>query len=189
MIKKRATSIRKIENKNELHSEDFRYDYNPALTRELDETTEDFDQNIINRIALWKVNRYPYIPSEIITELNKIKDDRDYKEEHKKIVLRLLACKGLQLPMASTFLRFRNPRIFQIIDQHVYRLLIGTELDLPLFNSENNRKKTCEIYFNYLKLLKTKCTELEIPFDKSDRILYNADKRINKDVKLKNYGG
>jgi hypothetical protein len=91
--------------------------------------------------------------------------------------------------MASTFLRFRNPRLFQIIDQRVYRLLTGTELSLPIYNSEKNKKKICEIYFDYLKTLKTKCNELEIPFEKSDRILYNADKRINKNIKLRNYGG
>lgn len=181
--------IKKIENGRELLQEDFKYDYNPELTKELDEKNEDFNQNTINIITLWKVNRYPYLTEDIIRALNKIRNDTEYKQEHRDLLLRLLDCKGLQLPMASTFLRFRNPRLFQIIDQRVYRLLTGTELSLPIYNSEKNKKKICEIYFEYLEALKTKCTELEIPFEKSDRILYNADRRINKDIKLKHYGG
>ena len=31
------------------------------------------------------------------------------------------------------------------------------------------------------------CTDLKIPFDKSDRILFMADKRINKKENLNNY--
>ena len=89
--------------------------------------------------------------------------------------------------MASTFLRFRNPKLFQIIDQHVYRILYGKELSLPLGNSQSNKEEICRIYFKYLGDLEKKCKELEIPFEKADRILYKADKRINKDVKLKNY--
>jgi thermostable 8-oxoguanine DNA glycosylase len=181
--------INKIENKDELHPDDFEYNYNADLTRELDENNGDFNRSIINTITLWKVNRYPYVSEDIIAELNKIRNDTEYREEHKILLLKLLACKGLQLPMASTFLRFRNPKLFQIIDQRVYRLLKGIELSLPIHNSPTNREIICDVYFDYLKTLKAKCRELQIPFEKSDRILYNADKRINKDIKLKNYGG
>jgi hypothetical protein len=45
------------------------------------------------------------------------------------------------------------------------------------------------MYFDYLHLLRGKCTELDIPFERADRVLYNADKRINEGKKLKNYGG
>src|SRR4030042_6211881 len=176
--------IKKIENRRELLQEDFKYNYNPDLTTELDQNNEDFSRDTINIITLWKVNRYPYITEDIITALNKIRNDTEYKQEHKDLLLRLLDCKGIQLPMASTFLRFRNPHLFQIIDQRVYRLLTGNELSLPIYNSKKNKIKTCEIYFDYLKTPKTKCSELEIPFEKSDRILYRADKRINKDIKL-----
>lgn len=181
--------IKKIENKGDLLTEDFDYDYNRDLTKLLDDHNEDYDKNIINMITLWKVNRYPYISEDIITALNKLGKETEYKEEHKKLLLRLLGCKGVQLPMASTFLRFRNPRLFQIIDQRVYRLITGNELSLPVYSSEKNKKVISDLYFDYLKRLKTMCDQLEIPFEKSDRILYNADKRINKDVKLKNYGG
>ncbi|OGP88642.1 MAG: hypothetical protein A2157_16435 [Deltaproteobacteria bacterium RBG_16_47_11] len=185
--RKNSTQIRKIENKRELHEEDLNFDYNRDLTNELDIIEEDFDENIINKIALWKLNRYPRLTDELIRRLNRIRNDEEHKEEHKKILIDLLGCSGVQLPMASTFLRFRNPRLFQIIDQHVYRLLTGYELSLPLSNSQRNKDKICEIYFRYLEDMKRKCKELEIPFEKADRILYKADKRINKDVKLKNY--
>lgn len=184
-----TTEIKKIENKSELREEDFKYDYNPDITNELDNINGDFDENIINKITLWKVNRYPRLTGELIRRLNKIKNDKEHKEEHKKLLIDLLGCRGVQLPMASTFLRFRNPKLFQIIDQHVYRLSTGDELSLLLSNSKKNKEKICQIYFKYLENLKKKCKELEIPFEEADRILYKSDKRINKDVKLKNYGG
>lgn len=182
-------AIKRIETKNELCPEDFTYDYNPHLTKALDSIKDDFDQGIINMIVLWKVNRYPYVPKDLLTVLNEIRNDLAIVKHHEELLSRLLDCKGLQLPMASTFLRFRNPRLFQIIDQHVYRLLTGNELSLPVFPSEKNKKFICETYFDYLRVLRTKCKVLNIPFEQADRILYNADKRINKGVKLKNYGG
>ena len=185
--KKNSATIKKIENKRELDEEDFKYDYNPDLTNELDNIKGDFDEKIINKIALWKLNRYPRLTDDLIRRLNKIGNDGGHKEEHKKLLIELLRCSGVQLPMASTFLRFKNPKLFQIIDKHVYRLLTGNELSLPLSNSESNREKICQFYFRYLEDLEKKCKELEIPFEKADRILYKADKRINKDVKLKNY--
>ena len=119
--------------------------------------------------------------------LNKIKNDNKYKEDHKKLLTDLLLCPGVQLPMASTLLRFRNPSLFQIIDQRVYRLLKGKELSLPKHNSAKVRQLKCNAYFDYLEILKEKCNDLSIPFDQADRILYKADKRINKEVKLNNY--
>jgi len=185
--RKNSVVIKKIENKRELQDEDFKYDYNPDLTNELDNITGDFDDKIVNKIALWKLNRYPRLTDDLIGRLNKIGNDEGHKEEHKKLLIDLLGCSGVQLPMASTFLRFKNPRLFQIIDQHVYRLLTGNELSLPLGNSQSNKEKICQFYFRYLEDLKKKCKELEVPFEKADRILYKADKRINRSIKLKNY--
>ena len=126
----------------------------------------------------------------MLRNLNAIKDDRKIENKHKELLFDLLGCHGLQLPMASTFLRFRNPNLFQIIDQRAYRILIGNKLKLPSLatNSPRNKERTCKIYFEYLEELREKCEELQILFEKSDRILYKADKRINKDLKLKNYG-
>ncbi|MGA2240347.1 MAG: hypothetical protein ABSG74_14170 [Candidatus Bathyarchaeia archaeon] len=185
--RKNTATINKIDNKRELHEEDLKYDYNPDLTNELDDIKGDFDEKIINKIALWKLNRYPRLTDDLIRRLNKIGYDEGHNEEHKKLLVDLLGCSGVQLPMASTFLRFKNPKLFQIIDQHVYRLLTGNELSLPPSNSLSNKEKISQFYFSYLEDLKKRCRELEIPFEKADRILYKADKRINKDVKLKIY--
>ena len=37
----------------------------------------------------------------------------------------VLECKGIDLAMASTILRFRNPNVFQIIDKRAYRAVYG----------------------------------------------------------------
>lgn len=187
--KQTTKAIKIIKTKDELCPDDFKYGYNPDLTKALDGIDDDFDQKIINMIALWKVNRYAYIPEDVMASLNEIRNDTEIKDHHGELLKRLLDCKGVQLPMASTFLRFRNPSLFQIIDQHVYRLLTGTELSLSVFPSQKNKNTICETYFNYLRMLRAKCKELEIPFEDADRILYNADRRINKGVKLSNYGG
>ena len=175
--------------KNDLATTDSRFDYQPVLTKNLDDHAGDFNQALINEITLWKVNRYPLISSDIFADLNQIKktDRRFNRLKVKNLLLRLFACHGVQLPMASTYLRFKNPALFQIIDQRVYRAIYGKELDLPGAYNTANQKRLVTIYFAYLCALRKKCTELGIPFDQSDRILFNADKRINKGQKLNNY--
>lgn len=181
--------MKKVIKKKDLVPEDNDFSYQPKLTKILDGYDEDFNEATINEITLWKVNRYPIVDNETLNSLNKIqKSDEKYDlEESKLLVKRLLECHGVQMPMASTYLRFKNPSLFQIIDQRVYRVLYGEEMKLPGSGNEKNRDKTVEIYFKYLKDLKKLCLTLEIDFEQSDRILYNADKRINKQVKLSNY--
>lgn len=179
---------RKICSRNDLKSEDFKYCYNQELTKDLDSIDDLFDMNTINKIVLWKVNRYPYLNSDIVDMLNAITKDKSYSEKHRLLVLELLGCRGINLPMASTLLRFRNCDLFQIIDQRVYRFITGKELKLPAIKSNAGKEKSANLYFDYLNQLSAMCKELELPFNKADRIFYNADKRINKDVKLRNYG-
>ena len=105
----------------------------------------------------------------------------------KNLLSRLLRTKGIQLAMASTILRFKNPSLFQIIDQRVYRLLYDEEMKLSTYPSEKNIVSQTELYFNYLEDLRKACDILSIPFDDSDRILFMADKRVNAKRKLKNY--
>jgi hypothetical protein len=50
-----------------------------------------------------------------------------------------------------------------------------------------NIKKLANLYLQYLEDLIAECNELGIPFEKADRILWMADKRINKDEPLENY--
>ena len=167
---------------------DHSFDYQPFLTKKLDDYSADFDQSIINEITLWKVSRYPIIDEALLAEINTINksDTRVDLPKVRDILLRLLECHGVQLPMASTYLRFKNPQLFQIIDQRVYRAIYGKELKLPGSYNRKNRMVLVDIYFEYLHKLKERCKMLSIPFEQADRILYTADKRINKE-KLNNY--
>jgi len=100
---------------------DFEFNYQKELTKHLDNFEVDLSQELVNEIVLWKVNRYAELDSAIIELLNQI--DRNSIEINerltKEILEQLLATKGVQLAMASTFLRYRNPNIYQIIDQRV----------------------------------------------------------------------
>ena len=170
--------------------EDLKFEYQESLTNKLDLNLIDFDQNTLNEIVLWKVNRYAEFDSELISLINSINStDLEIDMDKTKIILRsLLNTNGVQLAMASTILRFRNPSIYQIIDQRVFRIIYkNKELKLNTYLSEKNLNYQIELYLQYLTDLKKVCTDLDIPFDNSDRILFMADRRINKEHKLKNY--
>ncbi|WP_140936839.1 hypothetical protein [Sphingobacterium lumbrici] len=95
------------------------YNYQDELTAKLDNLNSDFDQNIVNEIVLWKVSRYALLDIETLKLINQIsKDDTQLNYElTNDILLRLLSNKqkGVRLAMASTILRFKNPKIYQII--------------------------------------------------------------------------
>ncbi|SFB86234.1 hypothetical protein [Kaistella jeonii] len=80
--------------------------------------------------------------------------------------------------MASTILRFKNPSVYQIIDQRVYRFIYGQ--NLPLYFS--NAQKQIELYLDKLKGV---CEKKNIDFTLSDRILYQMDKHHNKGEKIR----
>ena len=48
------------------------YKYQLELTSKLDGLDDDFNQEIINEIVLWKVNRYSFLDDEKFSVLNKI---------------------------------------------------------------------------------------------------------------------
>ena len=174
----------------EIKSEDNNYDYQKKLTPKLDIISTNFNQNIINEIVLWKVNRYAELSENTLSLLNTISTSSIEIDEDltRKVLKSLIKEQGVQLAMASTILRFRNPHIYQIIDQRVYRILYGLTLKLPLYVSEKNTTNQIEIYLNYLSELRVVSKRLNIRFEDADRILYEADKRCNKDEKLINYG-
>ena len=91
--------------------------------------------------------------------------------------------KGVRLAMASTILRFKNPNVYQIIDQRVYRFLYGEELKY----SDTNINEQINIYLDYLQKLKAVCIEFNLDFKTADRILYSMDKIYNVDENLKGY--
>ena len=169
---------------------DLEYPYQSVLTSKLDKVFPIFNQEIINEIVLWKVNRYANIRNNTLNLLNQIEGNGTNLDQEmtRKVLKSLLQEKGIQLPMASTILRFKNKNIYQIIDQRVYRIIYkDKKLKLKTHLSDNNLNDQVDLYLQYLKDLTVVCEKLKIPFDRSDRILYMADKRINKDIPLDNY--
>lgn len=51
------------------------YNYQNELTVKLDNLNSDFDQNIINEIVLWKVNRYALLDTATLNLINQINKD------------------------------------------------------------------------------------------------------------------
>jgi len=159
------------------------YKYQPELTSKLDGLKGNFNQEIINEIVLWKVNRYSFLDDESFLILNQIKNNDEVLniELTTNLLTRFLVTKGIQLAMASTILRFKNPNIYQIIDQRVYRFIYGIEM--PKYFS--SIEKQIDFYINYLQKLREVCSEYSIEFNSSDRIIYELDKVHNKEIKIK----
>jgi thermostable 8-oxoguanine DNA glycosylase len=159
-----------------------KYKYQPELTPELDNNSEDFSYTTILEIALWKVNRYPTVTDELIDALNKVR--KEPSRENAELVLDLLLSdeyRGYDLPMASTLLRFAAPNYFQIIDQRVYRFIHPEKDSLKL---PNTKEEKISLYFKYLDDLHVVCERHAIDFKEADRILYQMDKNLNKSFPL-----
>ncbi len=174
----------------EIISSDKQFDYQKDLTAKLDDAAKPFDQAIINEIVLWKVNRYAQVDDDTLKSLNEIdtKSNELNVEVTRNILKKLVQKKGIKLPMASAILRFRNNNIYQIIDQRVYRIIYkNKKLKLKTHPNEKNLNDQVDLYIEYLRDLKDLCKKLEIPFAKADRILFVADKRINKNIPIDNY--
>lgn len=154
------------------------YKYQPDLTGKLDSlAATPFDQAMINEIVLWKVNRYAKLQTDALDALNKLVDVKP--KQHRQAasqVTQLIAQLGVDLPMASTLLRFRNPQAFQIIDRHAYRAITGD--DYPLYSASGVQRKI-DVYFQYLDELFVLAESKDVPFHDLDRILYIFDKRQN----------
>ena len=168
-------------------SKNVAYNYQNELTAKLDNLKYDFDQNIINEIVLWKVSRYALLDTETLKLIKQIsKDDTELDLKLTNEILRRLLSneqKGVRLAMASTILRFKNPKVYQIIDQRVFRFLYGKELKY----TENNINQQIQIYLDYLQKLKEECIKHNINFELADRIFYTMDRIHNADKKLNGY--
>ena len=174
-----------------LQISDYNFNYQQKLTERLDNFDGDFSQDLVNEIVLWKVNRYAQVDSQTIELLNRIDPKSKAVNEALtiEILQQLLRTKGVQLAMASTFLRYRNSDIYQIIDQRVYRIIYPNKIfKLTYTKSSPNIEKQISSYLKYLSDLRVVCERLNIPFEQADRILFEADRRVNKDEKLLNYG-
>lgn len=154
------------------------YNYQPELTARLDNLEDTtLDQSLINDIVLWKVNRYVKVNDDIvgpISELKVLKAGEHRKS--KKELSSLLELNGVDLPMASTILRFINPEVFQIIDRHAYRAIY--ENKYPLYTSTPTDRKL-SVYFDYIDELIKLCKLKALSFTTIDRLLYIFDKKNN----------
>lgn len=153
-----------------------RYRYQPELTSYLDKvSTGPFSQEIINEIVLWKVNRFAKVPEDLLSELYTLKELK--AGEHRRgeaVLLKLLKCKGVAMPMASTILRFQNADVFQIIDRQAYR---------AVFQKAYVATKQIGIYFEYLEEVQRLAASRNVKFRDLDRILYQFDKEQNGPLK------
>ena len=84
----------------QLNENDYKFNYQKNLTKKLDNQTGEFDQNIINEIVLWKVNRYAEIDLETLKLINNIDplSNQLDKQQTTEILRRLLdkTNKGIQ---------------------------------------------------------------------------------------------
>lgn len=168
------------------------YDYEIDLTRNLDElgVNHDFTLLDIYKITLWKLKRFPYVEDKdnFMQKFNHLASYSTLtpkaEEEAKDVLMLLLSTRGIRLPMASTYLRFRNPNLFQIMDQRVWRIIqqyLGkTDTDYPYLDDVDSQ---IDKYFNYLKDLRTLANKKNIQFRDADRAFYEWD--IKKGNKLK----
>ena len=66
---KRINTVKDIK----LQEQKLEFKFQEELTKKLDRYDADFDQNILNEIVLWKVNRYALFNDETILLLNSVK--------------------------------------------------------------------------------------------------------------------
>jgi thermostable 8-oxoguanine DNA glycosylase len=101
---------------------------------------------------------------------------REPARQSEQQLLTLLKQSGVDLPMASTLLRFRNRRAFQIIDRHAFRALRGYAYPLYPTSAANNKVR---VFFEYFDDLHDLCNRFKLDFENIDRTLYVFDKREN----------
>ena len=145
-----------------------------------------FDQNTVNEIVLWKINRFAKLTPETMSFINSIESTRSELNVDltTKILENLLYTSGIRLPIASTILRFKAPHIYQIIDQRAYRYLYGKELNLQP-PTKSTISSQIELYINYIMELRKLPERTGWDFCMLDRILYCKDLEFNTDLKIK----
>ncbi|OPY38190.1 MAG: N-glycosylase/DNA lyase [Methanoregula sp. PtaU1.Bin051] len=170
--------MKAIDYENNLNDFLKKYNHQPNLTKKLDNLPDiSFTQSLIDEIVLWKIDRYVSLDNEILLSLDNLKSFTQGRHQQAQPVLEtLLKVHGVDLPMASTFLRFRNPRVFQIIDKHAYRAVYDKKYPL---HSKSPPSEKISTYFDYLDKLIKLCRERNLEFQNIDRLLYMFDKRTN----------
>jgi hypothetical protein len=166
------------------------YRYQPELTRKLDSLTSiDLSLETIYEIVLWKLDRYPEFTPTLLRQVNDLATFTDLAgpnlSKAQNVLRSLLQTKGIQLPMASAILRFRNPIVFQIIDERAYRIACGEEPSYPskpYRMTEGYLATSTKIYFSYLSKLHEIANHFELSFKKLDRILYQLDIELGNEL-------
>ena len=162
----------------------YQFNYEKELTDKLDKFgCKDFGEQEILEMTLWKLSRVPHVNHDTLHRLNSLAtikniNSKENKENVYDALRSLLDCKGVRLPMASTYLRFRNPSVFQIIDQRVWHQLYDTE-----YENSYNKDIQIEKYIQYLKDLRARCQRDDVPFEIADRYYYQKDAAENHHIK------
>jgi len=154
------------------------YKYQPNLTPKLDDLARvNFTPELLNEIVLWKVNRYVSLDADQLGRIDALATLKPGEHRAAGPILEdLLGTHGVDLAMASTLLRFRNPSVFQIIDRHAYRALYGRGYKMY---SATSPKKKIGVYFDYIDELRRLCDAKGLRFETVDRVLYEFDKKQN----------
>ena len=167
------------------------FEYLSELTDELDKlhtSKKELSETDIYKITLWKINRYPKIRNTtILKDLNSLRKLNRFEEEATKSILSaMLPQNGIGLAMASTYLRFSNPKIYPIIDTRALRAAFDYE-DVNVYENilsthcGGNKlyEKQIDLYIDYVNKLieisKTDYHGLKIDFENLDRFLYDID--------------
>lgn len=181
----------KMKTKYKQALENYNYDSGSRIFARIENSKNIEDQqDIINDIILWKINREAEPNTSVIKklldvheiQLNDLCTNKKGTEDRvKDLLISLIKTKGIRLPMASTILHFYNPETFPIIDQRAYRELYDQEA--PCFTEKNS----CDIYIKYIndcyKYWKENCKCDGIKFSDIDKVLYQLDKEKNNTVK------
>ena len=155
-----------------------KYTYQPDLTGRLDKLgNAEVTQELINEIVLWKVNRYVSLPLSLLRDIGGLRRlEPNQHREAASVLTALLTHHGVDLAMASTILRFRNPAVFQIIDRHAYRAVYGQKYPL---SPKCTTERKLALYFDYIDALVDLCTAKGLAFVTIDRVLYKYDQAEN----------
>ncbi len=147
------------------------------------------NQDIINSIVLWKINRRIERNDELIKDIYllsqtingykdiKFKDIKAHEEKIKKVFEGLLKTTGISVAMASTILNMFMPNAFPIIDKRAYRVIYCEEMSTNI-NPEGYLKYVEKVYDFYDK----RCQKI-INFSDIDKVLYQIDIENGNTVK------
>jgi len=158
----------------------FKFEYNPeetaALHKKLNGASA-ITADDLRQVSLWKSDRTLNVSDQTLEKLAELSvkmhvtiDDPIVKE----VLEMLVDSQGIGLPMASSILKFINPKVFPIIDVRAYRALTGTKA--------HQRTYTIDNYIAYTKQLTAIAAKWNRPLRDIDEQLYCFDKKHNKKI-------